>query len=113
MDPLFECKICQERTNHKTSNCPNLVCKTCNKRGHASKYCPENRPEKVLEKVMESKNSGSTNQEPKSSNDEPISKKESEKILREIMLEKRSGKVFRFSKTTSRGLIETETGKYN
>ena len=113
MDPLFECKICQERTNHKTSNCPNLVCKTCNKRGHASKYCPENRPEKIIEKEMASKRSSSSNdQEPRSS-DEPISKEEKEKILREIKLEKRSGKVFRFSKTTSRGLIEIESGKYN
>ena len=109
MDPLFECKICQERTNHKTSNCPELVCKNCNKRGHAQKYCPEKSSEKDL---MESKSSSSKNQETKT-NDEPISKKESEKIVKEIMLEKRSGEVFRFSKTTSRGLIEIESGKYN
>ena len=113
MDPLFECKICQERTNHKTSNCPELVCKNCNKRGHAQKYCPENRVEKDLfNKDMESKNSTSKSQET-NTNDEPISKKENDKIKNEILHEKRSGKVVRFSKTTSRGLIETESGKYN
>ena len=35
------CLICQEYTDHVSSKCPKIKCKSCGVLGHASKYCPE------------------------------------------------------------------------
>ena len=37
----YFCGQCQEMTNHKTSQCPTLICKKCKKSGHAQKDCRE------------------------------------------------------------------------
>ena len=35
----YLCLLCQEKTNHKTSKCPNLICKQCKKLGHTKQDC--------------------------------------------------------------------------
>ena len=33
------CLICQDYTNHVTSKCPNIRCKSCGQLGHANRDC--------------------------------------------------------------------------
>ena len=35
------CLICQEYTDHVSSKCPKIKCKSCGVLGHASKFCPK------------------------------------------------------------------------
>ena len=34
------CNLCQSHGDHKTANCPKLVCAECDEKGHAKKHCP-------------------------------------------------------------------------
>ena len=34
------CHLCQSHGDHKTANCPKLVCAECDEKGHAKKHCP-------------------------------------------------------------------------
>ena len=36
------CLLCQDYTDHDTSNCPFMICKNCGKHGHSNKDCPYN-----------------------------------------------------------------------
>ena len=34
------CQLCQLKTDHPTSRCPQLTCKVCRAKGHSTKSCP-------------------------------------------------------------------------
>ena len=38
-EQLKICHLCQDYTNHKTSQCPTLICANCGHHGHAKKHC--------------------------------------------------------------------------
>ena len=64
-EQLKICHLCQDYTNHRTSECPTLICANCGHHGHAKKHCQLKSHQNEV-KILES-SPASTHYNPESS----------------------------------------------